>query len=60
MPFSDFERFEGKEVKKMKYEKPEVFVVESATATIQGDNKGSSEFPDSPLHQTIGAYEADE
>jgi hypothetical protein len=44
----------------MNYEKPEVFVMEPATAIIQGGQKGSSEVPDSPLTRTIGAYEADE
>lgn len=44
----------------MKYEKPEVFVAVTATLTIQGGEKGSSDSPDSPQKRTIGAYEADE
>jgi hypothetical protein len=44
----------------MKYEKPELTVVESATATIQSSLKGSSKAPDSPDTWTITAYEADE
>jgi hypothetical protein len=44
----------------MKYEKPEVFVALSATLTIQGGEKGSSDSPDSPQKHTIGAYEAEE
>jgi len=46
----------------MKYEKPEIFTVGSATATIESNKKGSSWLPDNPddLTFTIGAYEADE
>jgi hypothetical protein len=45
----------------MKYEKPELFVVGSATATVQG-GKGSSMYPDNPNEDsyTIPAYQADE
>jgi hypothetical protein len=46
----------------MKYEKPELFVVGSATTTIQSNKKGISLVPDNPDDQTYttGAYEADE
>ena len=44
----------------MKYEKPELSVVESATATIQSTEKGPDGLPESPHSRTIGAYEADE
>jgi hypothetical protein len=46
----------------MKYEKPELFVVGSATGNIQSGHKGDSQVPDNPddLSFTIGAYEADE
>ena len=44
----------------MKYEKPELTVVESAAATIQSSLKGSSDTPDSPSTWTIPAYEANE
>jgi hypothetical protein len=48
-----------KEVKTMKYEKPEVVVLASATDVIQSSMKGSSSKPDATAF-TIGAYEADE
>jgi hypothetical protein len=50
-----------KEVITMKYEKPELFVVGSATLTIQG-GKGSSMYPDFSNDEsyTIPAYQADE
>ncbi len=44
----------------MKYEKPELSVVGSATSTVQGLEKGPDAPPDSPTKRTIGAYEADE
>jgi hypothetical protein len=43
----------------MKYEKPELVAVASATTAIQGGRKGASTNPDSSAF-TIGAYEADE
>lgn len=46
----------------MKYEKPQLLVVTSATEVIQASAKGNSSVPDNPqpLTYTIGAYEADE
>jgi hypothetical protein len=46
---------------KMKYEKPEVTVLEPALESIQGGSKPMFTAGDGPLHVgTIGAYEADE
>lgn len=47
----------------MKYEKPNVIVLASATAAIQGVGKGYNKTPDGlmdPPNHTNGAYEADE
>ncbi|MGA7915816.1 MAG: hypothetical protein WCA00_11320 [Candidatus Acidiferrales bacterium] len=44
----------------MKYEKPELLVVESATGAIQHLEKGPDAPPDGPESRTIGAYQADE
>ncbi len=45
----------------MKYEKPEITSVYSATVVVQGGAKGPSAVVDDPFQlQTIGAYEADE
>jgi hypothetical protein len=43
----------------MKYEKPEVVVLASATEAIQ-TVKGNSQQLDSELKETIGMYESDE
>lgn len=52
---------EGKEVKTMKYEKPELTVVASAVAAVQGGKPSSSQFETSGSYQkTANAYEADE
>ncbi|MFZ0579776.1 MAG: hypothetical protein WAN72_18870 [Candidatus Acidiferrales bacterium] len=44
----------------MKYEKPQVVVLASATAAIQHGIKDPSNTTDSTLVETVGAYEADE
>jgi len=44
----------------MKYEKPELSIVESAAVVIQGSEKGQEGPLDVHLEHTIGAYEADE
>ena len=54
---------EGKEVKTMKYEKPEVVLIASAIQSVRGGQKGSSLVFDqqpAPNNRTIGAYESDE
>jgi hypothetical protein len=50
-----------KEVNVMKYEKPQLTAVASATAAIQGSGKGSTPVLDSETtHLSENAYEADE
>jgi len=44
----------------MRYEKPEIVVLASATAEIQGGVKGWSDTIDNSLNHTVGAYDADE
>jgi len=44
----------------MKYEKPEVILVASAAAAIQGMIKSGQVNPDTSLKPTTGMYEADE
>jgi hypothetical protein len=51
------------EVIDMKYEKPELIALGSATDAIQGVGKGYNSTPDlviDPPNHTNGAYEADE
>ena len=49
----------GKEVKIMRYEKPEIGLNASAVETIKGQNKDDLPVVDSQ-RSTISAYEADE
>jgi hypothetical protein len=52
-----------KEAIRMKYEKPEIVVLQSAVAAVQGVGKFNHGNPDGmpgPTHYTINAYEADE
>jgi hypothetical protein len=44
----------------MKYSKPQIIPVATATVAIQGGVKGGSVNPDLAKHPSIGAYEADE
>ena len=50
----------GKEVKTMKYVKPEIAVLARAMAAVQGMTKDVSNVPDSPRVHSVPAYEADE
>ena len=52
---------EGKEVKNMKYTKPEIVIAGSAVASIQGQKPAGPIADVNPTkHQTLAAYEADE
>jgi hypothetical protein len=47
----------------MRYNKPEVTLINAATAAIQGQGKSGSPFDNPPInttHLTVAAYEADE
>lgn len=44
----------------MKYEKPEIVRIASASAAVQTGAKGIWTVLDLMMHYTIGAYEADE
>ncbi|HVB59542.1 MAG TPA: hypothetical protein VNE63_24300 [Candidatus Acidoferrales bacterium] len=44
----------------MRYEKPEITVVASASIVIQAGSKGANHISDMSFHPTVGAYEADE
>lgn len=44
----------------MRYEKPVILALASASAAVQHQVKGPSPFLDVMLQQTVGAYEADE
>jgi hypothetical protein len=50
----------GKEVKTMKYEKPEIAVVGSAIEAVQNSNIKAFLPTDSPQGTTVGAYHSDE
>jgi hypothetical protein len=57
------EDLDRKEVKAMKYTKPELVLVESALRTIQGIPKptvGSFDAPKNDYTATLNGYEADE
>lgn len=52
-----------KEVKTMRYQKPELTVLDSALIAVQGKSKDNTHAPDLVMGRpkfSIGAYEADE
>jgi hypothetical protein len=57
---SSEEQLKRKEVNTMKYEKPQVVLLGSASVAVQHQVKAPSPFLDVMQDQTIGAYEADE